>query len=182
MATVRTNDLIDGLSGKLGNALVFRTMRGKTHVSLPACKPDKKKESSAQRNTRSTFKEAAEWAQTILLDPEKKTYYKQRAKALKLPNAYTAAITDYMRKAKVAKSQHSNTITYHINKPGFKVQTVDVQVKETAGVPKPKVVIRQDKNTWFVHYTPDENTIDSTLTLVIIDHALRETRYIDVPV
>jgi hypothetical protein len=40
------------------------------------------------------------WAHEVLCDPDKKKYYEQRAKALKLPNAYTAAIRDYMRNVK----------------------------------------------------------------------------------
>ena len=106
MATTTANALIKGFRGKFGNDVVFRTMRGKTFVSPPARKPVKKKESEAQRNTRVTFQEATQWAQEILLDLEKKVYYRQRAKALKLPNAYTAAITDYMRKPKVVKMQN----------------------------------------------------------------------------
>src|SRR5918995_4808093 len=121
MATVVNNDLVRGFRGKFGNDVVFKTMRGKTFASPPARRPVKKKESEAQRNTRSTFRKAAEWAQITLLNPEKKTYYQQRAKALKLPNAYTAAITDYMRKPKVVKTQERNTVTYHITKPGFRI-------------------------------------------------------------
>src|SRR5882757_1741511 len=105
MATITNNVLLNGVSGKFGSSLVFRTMRGKTFVSAPARKPNKKKETEAQRNTRVNFREATEWARRTLRDPERKAYYEQRAKALKLPNAYTAAITDYMRKPKVVKTQ-----------------------------------------------------------------------------
>src|SRR5690606_38898719 len=111
MARITCNDLVDGLSGKLGDSLVFRTIRGKTFVSTPARKPNKKKESKAQRNTRTRFREASQWAQFILFYPEQKAYYRKRAKALKLPNAYTAAITDYMRKPKVEKVRERDTIT-----------------------------------------------------------------------
>ena len=100
MAIVKNNAIASSFRGSFGNDLVFRHVRGKTFVMAPARKPDKKKESEAQRNTRSNFREAAQWAQHILLDPEKKAYYRQRARKLKLPNAYTAAITDFMRKPK----------------------------------------------------------------------------------
>lgn len=123
MATVATNLLVNGLSGKFGNTLMFKTLRGKTIVSAMARKPDKKKESNAQRNTRSTFREATQWAQHILYDPEKKAYYQQRARALKLPNAYTAAITDYMRKVKVKKLVEGKGITYAVSKPVFLYKT-----------------------------------------------------------
>ncbi|RAV99373.1 hypothetical protein [Pseudochryseolinea flava] len=97
MATVSTACFIEGLHGKIGNKMVFRTMRGKTFVSH-APRKTKKIQSEAQRQTRHTFKEASAWARHILTDPERKAYYKQRAEALKLPNAYTAAVTDFMRK------------------------------------------------------------------------------------
>lgn len=34
-------------------------------------------------------------------DPALKAYYWRKAQKLKLPNAYTAALTDYMRKGKI---------------------------------------------------------------------------------
>ena len=97
MAKLSGNPLANGLRGKIGQHLVFRVVRGKTFVSTAAGKPDKKKETPRQRRTRETFREASRRAKAMLLDPEKKEYYMERAKALKLPNAYTAAVRDMMR-------------------------------------------------------------------------------------
>jgi len=97
MAKVMGNILAHGLRGKIGQFLVFRIMRGKTFVSLAAPKPDKKKETPRQRHTRDTFREASRRAKTLLLDPEKKQYYAERAKTLKLPNAYTAAVREIIQ-------------------------------------------------------------------------------------
>jgi hypothetical protein len=97
MAIVSDNLVTSGLRGKFGEFFVFRKLRGKTVVTLAPGKQDKRKETAAQRGTRTAFAEASCWAKAILLDPEKKTYYQQRAKAWKLPNAYTAALKDYMR-------------------------------------------------------------------------------------
>jgi hypothetical protein len=179
MATVVNNDLIDGLRGRLGKFMVFRTMYGKTFASRRARKPDKKKESDARRNTRSTFRQATEWAKKSLLDPEKKTYYLQRAKALKLPNAYTAAITDYMSKPKVQKSQHHNTISYGISKPGFTIQNVQVIINETTTSQPQKIVTQRHKNCWLVQYTPDVNP---PLTLIITDNTGRDVLFADIPI
>ena len=180
MATTTANALIKGFRGKFGNDVVFRTMRGKTFASPPARKPVKRKESEAQRNTRSTFRKAAEWAQITLLNPEKKLYYQQRARALKLPNAYTAAITDYMRKAKVSKTQERNTVMYRITKPGFRIKEVKVEFTETSDV-QPKVFTRQKNDTWLVHYTPNGGS-QLPLTLIITDNLAREHRFADVPI
>ncbi len=180
MATVTTNDLIEGLRGKLGKSLVFRTMHDKTFVSHRARKPDKKKESEAQRNTRVNFKQASEWAKKILRDPEQKAYYQKRAKVLRLPNAYTAAITDYMRKPKVIKTQDRGTITYRITKPGFALNGVRVETTETTDG-QPKIVTYQQNDSWRVHYTPGDGAVLPP-TLIITDKALREYKFVDVPV
>jgi hypothetical protein len=55
------------------------------------------KESEAQRTNRDRFADATGFARKMMNDPVKKAYYWNRAKKLRLPNAYTAAITDYMR-------------------------------------------------------------------------------------
>lgn len=101
MAKLSGNVLANGLRGKIGQLLVFRVLRGKTFVSVAAGKPDKKKETPRQRHTRETFREASRLAKLMLLDPEKKQYYAERAKALKLPNAYTAAVKEMMREGKM---------------------------------------------------------------------------------
>ena len=97
MAIVANNDLTRGLRGRIGKWLVFRVVRGKTIASRAPRKPDPRKQSAAQRLTRSTFRDASAWAVRILLDPAKKQYYADVAKAQALPNAYTAAVRDYMR-------------------------------------------------------------------------------------
>ena len=147
-----------------GTEMVFKAIRGKTFVSPPARRPDRRKESEAQRNTRKTFAKATAWAQLILLNPEKKAYYQQRAKELKLPNAYTAAITDYMRKPKVeVGQQEKDTFMYTVSKPGFTVKAVTAT---TEGGHPPEVK-RQKNDKWFLYYTPkgDESSfIELTIT------------------
>ena len=171
MATITNNDLVKGFRGKFGNDLVFRTMRGKTFASPPASKNINKKESEAQRSTRVNFQNATQWAQITLLDPEKKAYYKQRAKALKLPNAYTAAITDYMRKAKVVKKQFGNTLHYKIHKNGFALTQVTATVRDTNGVEK-KIDVHQRNGNWIMQYRPDGDTA-TTITFAITDISRR---------
>lgn len=99
MATVSGNMLTSGIRGKIGDMFVFRQIGGKTFVSRSPRKPDRRRESAAQRNTRTTFKDASRWAKSLLCVPEKKAYYKKRAQEWKLTNAYTAAIKDYMMSA-----------------------------------------------------------------------------------
>ncbi len=99
MAIVFNNDLTLGLRGRVGKTFVFRAVGGRTIVSCAPRKPDPRKQSAAQRRTRANFKEASAWAVRTLMDAEKKLYYQRRAKLLELPNAYIAAVRDYMRRA-----------------------------------------------------------------------------------
>jgi hypothetical protein len=96
MAIVFDNPLTLGLRGRFGELMVFRVVRGKTVVSHAPKKPAKSKETVEQRLTRTTFKEASRLAKNAMLDPEKKAYYKERAKEWNLTNAYTAAVKDFM--------------------------------------------------------------------------------------
>ncbi|RAV99202.1 hypothetical protein [Pseudochryseolinea flava] len=157
MATVTDTSLMEGLRGKFGNNIVFRTMRGKTFAS-PLRKPVKNSnQSEAQRNTRITFRQAAAWARSILLDPEKKAYYNQRAKALKLPNAYTAAVTDFMRKPTVNKSVHRNTVTYMVEKKGFTIENVAVQ-SDASDQLLPSVKLQRHNRLWSVQCNHENHT------------------------
>lgn len=82
-----------------GGVVVFRQLRGKTIMANKPRKPTT--QSALQRENRSRFAKASAFAKQVLQDPQKKEYYLAKARKLKLPNAYTAAITDYMRKPTV---------------------------------------------------------------------------------
>jgi hypothetical protein len=137
MAIVTNNFLVNGFSGMLGQTLVFKNLRGKTIV---ASRPrPAKTQSEQQRQNRSKFRQAATWAKTVLRDPQKKAYYTQKAKKLHLPNAYTAAITDYMRKPQLkAISRREQTITYVVRKKDFALPSGELRlstVHETTLIP-----------------------------------------------
>jgi hypothetical protein len=132
MATVYRNALTRDISGAIGN-IVFRQIRGKTIVCN---KPDRlSKQSKQQRENRSRFKAATYWAKAQMLDPEKKAYYWRKAKKLKLPNAYTAAVSDYMRKGEIKeidtkqyKGKAGDVIKLKIRKKDFAVRKVEVMI------------------------------------------------------
>jgi hypothetical protein len=130
MAVVRMNDLVEGLSGKVGK-IIFRTYRGKTYASS---RPRKhKKQSEQQRSNREKFKLATQYAKSMMNDADMKAYYKRIAKKLALPNAYTAAITEYMRKpqitdvdAKKYTGKPGGHIAISAQKKSFKLNAVNV--------------------------------------------------------
>ena len=98
MASIQSTSVLQGISGKIG-PLIARKYFGRTIVYGQPRKPQK--ESILQRENRKRFKTASYYAKCELQNPERKAYYAQKAKALNYPNAYTAAITDYMRKGKL---------------------------------------------------------------------------------
>jgi hypothetical protein len=51
----------------------------------------------AQQNVRNRFRDAARHAKLVISDPEQKHYYTQQARLQNLPNAYVAAVTEYLR-------------------------------------------------------------------------------------
>lgn len=173
MASITSNVITSGLRGRLGDSLIFKTVRGKTFVSPPARIPDKRRETAAQRTTRVNFREASQWAQQIVQDAEQKAYYLKRAKALKLPNAYTAALTDYMRKARVTQTSYNSTVTYTIDKPGFTLAQVRVVTHEETEAPAPHVGIQQRGDRWFVRYSINEE--NPPLLLLITDNSGKVT-------
>jgi hypothetical protein len=95
MAVVKLNQFAEALSGAIGG-LVFKQLNGKT-ILCGKSMPNKKKETEKQRETRSKFKRASAHAKGAMLNPKIKDYYTGKAKELNLPNAYTAAIKDFMR-------------------------------------------------------------------------------------
>lgn len=82
MAQSKNNPLTLGLSGKLGNMLIFSQRYGKTIVSVPPTyKPEKSENQKAQRQK---FRAAMAYAKAVLQNPEIKAIYtaavKRRAK------------------------------------------------------------------------------------------------------
>jgi hypothetical protein len=134
MAHVKDNALTAGLRGMLGNRLVFRTVRGKTIVSNRPKPP--RKQSQRQRENRIHFRCASMLAQAALQDPQRKQYYTLKARKLNLPNAYTAALTDHLRKPTVStvkQSDRHGRISVTASKKDFALNTVEVMITNTRG-------------------------------------------------
>jgi len=146
MAIIKNNDIIEGISGKVGNH-VFKQLRGKT-VICP-CPPKPSTQSEPQKETRNRFRKASEWAKNILLNAEQKAYYQKKAHKLKLPNAYTAAIADYMRSAKVIQvNQYENKATFSVHKKDFDVKQVDIVVNKESGEKETRTLPKGESFFW----------------------------------
>jgi hypothetical protein len=138
MAIVQNNLVTKGFSGSFGS-IVFKQLRGKTIITS---KPGKVlKQSKLQRENRTRFKAASAWAKLQMLDADKKAYYLRKAKKLKLPNAYTAAVSDYMRKGEIKEidtrqynGNAGDAIKLKIRKKDFAVHQVEVTLYDADGV------------------------------------------------
>src|SRR5690606_29438713 len=93
MAKVKNNIVTEGLSGKLGDRIVFRQFGGKTIVAV---KPQATAErSEAQLKQVQKFKDAARYASKAIQNPVSKEAYALRA-TKPGQSAYTVALTDYL--------------------------------------------------------------------------------------
>ncbi|MBT1705650.1 hypothetical protein, partial [Chryseosolibacter indicus] len=108
------------------------------------------------------FREASGYAKHILKDPQKKAYYQQKAKKLKLPNAYTAALTEFLRKGEIKeiqlhknKNAKGNTVRVRASKKDFSVRKIWISIYDAKGTPVLSgEAIRKD-NTDFVFHVDD---------------------------
>src|SRR5690606_1654991 len=105
-----------------------------TIVSHAPAKPDRTKETEAQRKTRTTFRAATQWAKAQLTIPERRDYYIRLARKWNLTNAYTAAIKDYMCNA--GKMLKGSTHVSIIDQTGRK-KTASVNERSIRTAPAP---------------------------------------------
>ena len=138
MARSINNVLTKGLSGMVGRQIVFRSWNGKTFISVAPKKP--KKQSPLQKENRQKFKMATRYAKNMMKDAVTKAEYLEVAKKLNLPNAYTAAITDYMRNPEVIEvdtstysGKEEEEIKVVTRKKGFEIQEVEEIIVDKHG-------------------------------------------------
>ncbi|MBT1705609.1 hypothetical protein [Chryseosolibacter indicus] len=136
MATIQGNPMIKGVRGAL-RGIMFRQVGKRTILSAKPSSP--KKQSEQQRANRYRFKCASNYAKHILKDEQKKAYYQQKARKLKMPNAYTAALSDYMRKGEIKQikintnSKSGDSININVYKKDFAVNKVRVTIYDKEG-------------------------------------------------
>ncbi|MBT1706194.1 hypothetical protein [Chryseosolibacter indicus] len=173
MAYVKENDLTEGLSGKFGPKFVFKQLRGKTIVARRS--KAVKTQSALQNDNRLRFKKATEYAKAMMLIAEKKAYYWKKAKKQKLPNAYTAAISDYLRKPEIIES----TISVHNAEVTLKARAAKrdfaIKVMKVIAVGKDGAVVEQAEITkdfgYWRYKFKDKKEMLSKIILIVQDHA-----------
>lgn len=159
MAIISSTSPLYGARGMVGG-LVFRTVGTKTVVSLYE-RPSRRKQSELQQNTRRRFADASRYAKETLKDPAKRAYYVKKAKKLGLTSAYTAAITDFMRRAAItsvdaSKLARKGEVTVKATKPGLDIADVRMRLLTPGGTElsteRMLIQSRPDNGLWTFRY------------------------------
>ena len=97
MATVDQNDITQGLSGRFGKQLVFKSYSYGTVVTKY---PDmsKVKLSPKQKASNRLFRQAVAFAKSVIADPVKRKKYERSLAPGK--TVYAAAVSDFMKRNK----------------------------------------------------------------------------------
>ncbi|MBT1703170.1 hypothetical protein [Chryseosolibacter indicus] len=177
MATIRINPLLKGMKGSIGGIMV-RQVGKRTILSGKPSAP--RKQSVLQKSNRDKFREATRFAKHILQDPQKKSYYQQRAKKLKLPNAYTAAITDYMRKTEIkavetqAFQNKRGAIKINVHKSDFAVNKVRLILYNASDAMVETNLAEKVSNNLFLYRASQQLLADDIVRIRVIveDHSL----------
>jgi len=100
MGEVKENFVVKGISGKVGNLIVYKIINGKTFMTKY---PDRSKVNytKEQIEFREIFAKAAKFASEIVNDPAKKsTYPRQGRKSI-----YHCALSDYLTEYKRKRAE-----------------------------------------------------------------------------
>ena len=99
MANATENVIDRRLHGKFGTSCIFRTRNKKTFMS-PYPDYSKIKWSKNQKAIRIHFREGMIWTRQTLSDPEKRKYYKKRAK--RGQSVWNATMSDFLKKPQIS--------------------------------------------------------------------------------
>lgn len=137
MAESKNNIVTHGLSGKLGDLIVFRQRAGKTILSS---KPKERtgEPSAAQQQVRERFQQAIIYGKAVLADAASKSAYEAAADGGK--SAYNVAVADFFN----APDIHEVDVTGYTGATGSKIR---VKITDDFEVKSVRVKIENPDNT-----------------------------------
>lgn len=156
MTRIKNNPILKGISGILGDTVVYREVRGKMHIAKP---PKTKDVKGPQTKFVKRFKRAVKYAKSKMKDPTLKAMYQEGVGGKKF-TPYLVALSDYLTKPtieEVRTRQYLGRIGDVITidaEDDFKVVNVDVVLYRPNGAELERGVAVQDENNselW--HYT-----------------------------
>lgn len=136
MAESKNNVITYGLSGKVGDLIVFRNRGGKTFVSS---KPKERtgEPSESQKHHQERFQEAIFYAKAAIADPTSKTAYEEAVSGGQ--TAYNVAVADFFHAPDIKsvdlskyEGNEGNTIVVRVT-DDFKVTGVAVSIYNADG-------------------------------------------------
>jgi hypothetical protein len=137
MAKSKNNVVTHGLSGKIGDLLIFRQRDGETIVAKKA--EPSKKSSEKQVQQRRSFQQATVYAKAATADTELKDLYEAAAKKRKGITAYNVAVADFMSAPDIEsidlsgyKGQPDDVIRIIVS-DNFAVKAVNVKICNADG-------------------------------------------------
>ena len=133
MAQSKNNIVTHGLSGKVGDILVFSQRNGKTIVSK-APKERTGEASAKQKEQIAKFQQAVLYAKSALQDPATKALYSASADSEKGISAYNVAVADLLNAPQIEEINLSN-YSGNIN------DTIIIRVTDDFQVAAVKVII-----------------------------------------
>jgi hypothetical protein len=153
MAESKNNVLTHGLSGKVGDLIVFRSRFGKTIV---ASKPKERtgEPTEAQQAVQSKFQEAVLYAKGAIKNPETATGYQQESEksGKEGKTAYNIAVADFFQAPDIKtvdlekySGKAGDTITIEVT-DDFKVKSVTVAILNADGTEVEHADAKQDAN------------------------------------
>ena len=138
MALLAANSVLQGLTGMIGNQLVFRKHGDKTVVSKKPYRC-RRRTSELQQLYLNKFKEASKYARTLLRDRDKYEHYTKLAKKHKKHSAYNLIISEYMLFIRIEEKEtprqgdKKRVVLSITKKNNYKVDSVNVQLLSPSG-------------------------------------------------
>lgn len=139
MAESKNNPITQGLSGKFGNMIVFRSKGGRTFVSA-APRKSSIAPSEAQKEQQQRFQEATVYAKIATVDPETKEHYEAEARKRNL-SSYNVAVGDFLNAPNIvdinleAYSGNVGDTIVIVVTDDFGVEKVAVDIQNADGTP-----------------------------------------------
>ena len=139
MAKIKDNLAMQGISGKLGNQVVYRRVGDKIIVvAKPRRKPTTHPTLISQNNR---FRLASTYAKNALQDTVLKDLYTAEAKRRGVINAYNMAVSDYLKAPEIS---HINAEAYTGSTLG---EVITIEVSDNFKVVQVKVTILHGERT-----------------------------------
>lgn len=182
MAESKNNIITHGLSGKIGDLIVFSQRDGKTYVSK-APKSKTVEDSPKQKEHKLKFQRATLYAKSVINNPDLKQMYSAKEDNAKGMSTYNVAMKDFFNAPEI----QSTDLTAYTGKKGdiikiiavddFAIKAVSVKIESADGSLIEEGTATDSGYEWI--YTATVNTANLTGTKIIIsaiDHPANLTQ------